>query len=194
MFDFPKQAQEGQVLAWQNGRWRPATMPTAVFYTTLTANTNVVLSDTTQSGVVSPIGEGSALYFIDDVWKSKFAIKNEGLSLQFYTKNDQDAWRVVSLIDVNDGSTYFYGAKVEIRSNLVITDASGTVSTTISMVNGNCSIAAQNKVHINALMSDQRTITTSNDTGTVGEICWDDTYVYICYATDSWKRVELAVW
>ena len=31
----------------------------------------------------------------------------------------------------------------------------------------------------------------SNDTGTTGDIVWDSNYVYVCTATDTWKRLSL---
>lgn len=31
-------------------------------------------------------------------------------------------------------------------------------------------------------------------TGTTGEICWDSSYIYICTATNTWKRAALATW
>ena len=31
----------------------------------------------------------------------------------------------------------------------------------------------------------------SNDTGTTGDIVWDSNYVYVCIATDTWKRLSL---
>lgn len=31
-------------------------------------------------------------------------------------------------------------------------------------------------------------------TGTVGTISWDASYIYICTATDTWKRVAIATW
>ena len=30
-----------------------------------------------------------------------------------------------------------------------------------------------------------------SDTGTAGDIVWDSNYVYVCIATDTWKRVTL---
>ena len=39
-----------------------------------------------------------------------------------------------------------------------------------------------------------KTPSSANDTGTVGDICWDEDYVYICIATDTWKRAELSTW
>jgi len=37
-----------------------------------------------------------------------------------------------------------------------------------------------------------RTPSSSSDTGYPGEICWDTDYIYVCTATDTWKRVALA--
>ncbi|HWL08684.1 MAG TPA: hypothetical protein VNQ76_09775 [Planctomicrobium sp.] len=31
-------------------------------------------------------------------------------------------------------------------------------------------------------------------TGNQGDICWDDDYVYVCVATDTWKRSALTTW
>ena len=31
-------------------------------------------------------------------------------------------------------------------------------------------------------------------TGTTGSICWDADYIYVCTATDTWKRVAIATW
>jgi hypothetical protein len=30
--------------------------------------------------------------------------------------------------------------------------------------------------------------------GTAGDICWDANYLYICIATDTWKRVAISTW
>jgi hypothetical protein len=30
--------------------------------------------------------------------------------------------------------------------------------------------------------------------GVAGEICWDENYIYICTATNTWKRVAIATW
>lgn len=39
-----------------------------------------------------------------------------------------------------------------------------------------------------------RTPASSTDTGTVGEICWDANYIYVCTATDYWERTAIAHW
>ena len=31
-------------------------------------------------------------------------------------------------------------------------------------------------------------------TGTAGDVAWDADYIYVCTATDTWKRVAVATW
>ena len=39
-----------------------------------------------------------------------------------------------------------------------------------------------------------KTPATSGATGTAGEICWDASYIYVCTATNTWKRTAIATW
>ncbi len=39
-----------------------------------------------------------------------------------------------------------------------------------------------------------RTPASASDTGYVGEACWDSSYVYICIATNTWRRIGHASW
>jgi hypothetical protein len=39
-----------------------------------------------------------------------------------------------------------------------------------------------------------RTVTNSTDSGTIGDICWDSGYIYVCVDTNVWKRATLATW
>lgn len=38
------------------------------------------------------------------------------------------------------------------------------------------------------------TPTNSTDTGSAGDIAWDSDYIYICTATNTWKRLALSTW
>lgn len=38
------------------------------------------------------------------------------------------------------------------------------------------------------------TPSSAGDTGTAGQIAWDASYVYVCTATNTWKRVAIATW
>ena len=39
-----------------------------------------------------------------------------------------------------------------------------------------------------------KTPASASDTGTTGEICWDASYIYVCTATNTWKRAALSTW
>ena len=36
--------------------------------------------------------------------------------------------------------------------------------------------------------------TSATDTGTAGDIRYDADYIYICVATDTWKRAAISTW
>jgi hypothetical protein len=46
-------------------------------------------------------------------------------------------------------------------------------------------------VSVGGILSSPQQTKASNATGSVGEICWDATYIYVCTATNTWKRVAL---
>jgi hypothetical protein len=39
-----------------------------------------------------------------------------------------------------------------------------------------------------------RTPASAGAPGTAGDICWDSSYIYVCIATDTWKRSPIATW
>lgn len=39
-----------------------------------------------------------------------------------------------------------------------------------------------------------KTPSSASASGTTGDICWDSNYVYVCVATNTWKRSALATW
>ncbi|MHC5656028.1 hypothetical protein [Stappia sp. ICDLI1TA098] len=39
-----------------------------------------------------------------------------------------------------------------------------------------------------------KTPASASDTGTAGQIAWDDDHIYVCTATDTWKRAALSTW
>jgi hypothetical protein len=39
-----------------------------------------------------------------------------------------------------------------------------------------------------------KTPASASATGNAGDICWDSSYIYVCTATNTWKRVAIATW
>jgi hypothetical protein len=38
------------------------------------------------------------------------------------------------------------------------------------------------------------TPSSASDTGVANEVRWDSSYIYVCVATDTWKRAAIATW
>ena len=54
-------------------------------------------------------------------------------------------------------------------------------------------------VYDGVILSDTITISTktpasATDTGTTGMIAWDSSYLYVCVATNTWKRSAISTW
>lgn len=43
-------------------------------------------------------------------------------------------------------------------------------------------------------LSTTQTPASAGATGTTGQICWDSSYIYVCTATNTWKRAAIATW
>lgn len=72
-----------------------------------------------------------------------------------------------------------------------ITYASNVTSGTIK-VGDNLSVNATG--FLNNSIPSQLTSKANNATGTAGQISWDANYIYVCVATNSWKRVALTTY
>jgi hypothetical protein len=44
------------------------------------------------------------------------------------------------------------------------------------------------------IVQTSQTPASASATGTAGEIAWDADYIYVCVATNTWKRVAIATW
>jgi len=63
-----------------------------------------------------------------------------------------------------------------------------TVSATGNIAGANATV---NNMTVNTILSSPLQTKASTDTGTAGQICWDANYIYVCTATNTWKRVGL---
>lgn len=44
------------------------------------------------------------------------------------------------------------------------------------------------------IVQNSQTPPTSSSPGEAGAICWDSNFLYVCIATNTWKRVGIATW
>ena len=97
------------------------------------------------------------------------------------------------------------GANTNIGFRSVITSGAGKYNmfmdgTAQNYIEGNTGLgtnAPTEKLDVNSntiRLRTARTPATSSDTGTAGSICWDSLYIYVCVATNTWKRVLLLSW
>lgn len=53
---------------------------------------------------------------------------------------------------------------------------------------------AANKDYVDAFIAPDSTPASTHATGTVGSVVYDNQYIYVCIADDSWLRIELNAW
>lgn len=77
---------------------------------------------------------------------------------------------------------------------------SGSADQYITYSNGNIGIgvntpSAPLDIDGNSIrLRQSQTLVSSNSAGVTGEIAWDSNYIYVCIATNTWKRADLATW
>lgn len=71
-------------------------------------------------------------------------------------------------------------------------DVIGAGSHTVTIGNDDTTLQVLNAHTLR--LAKKRTITSATEAGVMGDICWDDDYLYVCTATDTWKRTALATW
>jgi len=99
-------------------------------------------------------------------------------------------------------SNIIYGTGLGGGPGLEIASWDGTTYTSRVKVNsaGNVGIGTNNPTTLFDVNADTmrlrtaRTPASAGATGAVGEICWDTDYIYICTATNTWKRAAISTW
>ena len=71
-------------------------------------------------------------------------------------------------------------------------DVVGAGSNTVTLGNNDTTLQVLNADTLR--LTKKRTIASANETGTMGDMCWDDDYFYVCIDTNTWKRTALTSW
>jgi hypothetical protein len=90
------------------------------------------------------------------------------------------------------GTTGTSWSDLFLASGAVIGFNNGDVTITHSA--DNLTIAGGNLVMTGQTIIATQTPASASATGTTGQIAWDSSYIYICTATNTWKRVAIATW
>ena len=112
-------------------------------------------------------------------------------SLRFTDGNVANRWALIANSTAESGSNA--GTNFELRR---YSDAGADLGLVMAVTRSNGNITfnggggtttfSANKINISTAQSPA-----SNGTGTTGDVAWDTSYLYICTATDTWKRVAL---
>ena len=83
------------------------------------------------------------------------------------------------------------GSGTEAFNLQVLLMAAGAAATTVATFNSNGNFGITGNT-VNVPVT--RTPASASDSGTTGDICWDSSYIYVCVATDTWKRTAISTW
>jgi len=73
--------------------------------------------------------------------------------------------------------------------------SNGDISTTSNVGIGTTEPTAALDINSDILrLRTAKTPASSGDTGNAGDVCWDADYLYICTATNTWRRIQHATW
>ena len=78
-----------------------------------------------------------------------------------------------------------------VNANIVNAASINTTTTSTSSLLSN-TISTTGNVTVGGTAGSPLKTKASGDTGTVGQITWDANYIYVCVATNTWKRAALA--
>lgn len=101
---------------------------------------------------------------------------------------------ITYLTSISSLSNYSGNSVVNITpsGNIQFTTANNLFATmTASSFNVNYPVSAAGNVTIGGLLTSPQQTKAANDPGTVGQICWDSNYIYVCTASNTWKRTGL---
>lgn len=59
---------------------------------------------------------------------------------------------------------------------------------------GNISCQGTIEILGNLILQEPSVPATPNAAGAAGQIAWDNSHIYVCVATNTWKRASLATW
>jgi hypothetical protein len=78
-------------------------------------------------------------------------------------------------------------ANISTSVNTLLVNAANVTAGIISATR----ISTTGNVSVGNILSVLPQTKAANATGTAGQICWDSDYIYVCTATDTWKRAQI---
>lgn len=139
---------------------------------TLTGGSSTILTGTLSVGSTSSFtGEVTA---------------NAGINM-----SNTDIENLQAVNSVSGGTTQFGGA-IDMGGNLL--NGVSTITGSGITITFNTDLAVPDISISGALIKASSPPSTATDTGVIGQIEWDSSYIYVCVSANTWKRVAIATW
>jgi hypothetical protein len=140
-------------------------------------------------GSTSDPGSIGSRLWIDSSSDTYYTINTTGSSnlsgIHFRNSNGNGEARI---LNNTGGALTFYRSPGNEAARI---DSSGRLLVgTSSQSGGSLLQVNDNRIRI----ATAKTPASATDTGVAGEICWDANYVYVCTATNTWKRSAISTW
>ena len=129
-------------------------------------------------------------------------ISNSPTAVMFnaYTNQVRTSGVLFNLNDANSGSSSsVFNITANGSGTALNIDGTGTGYSAL-FNNGNVGIGTSGptaKLDINSdiiRLRTAKTPATAGASGNAGDVCWDASYIYVCVATNTWKRSTIATW
>lgn len=99
---------------------------------------------------------------------------------------------MANVLTVNEAGQVFVpstGAYAIGEDTAIYRDGENTLRTDDYFVTGGLATTADTLRIVNS-----KTPSSATDTGDVGQICWDEDYLYVCIQPNVWRRFDNATW
>jgi hypothetical protein len=112
--------------------------------------------------------------------------RSDGISvLRFANNSNVENAR----IDTRSDGTIYFSNTSSVATRMVI-DSSGNLLVGTTSSGASKLVVNDSSIQINTA----KTPASATATGTQGQVCWDSSYIYVCTATNTWKRAAIASW
>ncbi len=98
------------------------------------------------------------------------------------------------IVGVLTGTTYQYGIQVLGSGEFRLNTSAGTAGQVLTTGGVGAPASWTTIVTSTGIQVPTHTPSSASDTGTAGTVTWDANFMYVCTATDTWKRVAIATW
>jgi len=97
-------------------------------------------------------------------------------------------------LSVNTGISANDGTGDSLRAAFIKVNENFDNMSTIGFDAGNINVGGSVEIFGNITINDNYVPSANTDPGNAGQVSWDEDYIYICVADNTWKRANLAAW